>query len=167
MRGLVAVVSQTKLMKDGLFWTSESEVLYQCRNNHWRCKYKSYDSYWMTHTVWVIPTLKKIMAFQTSVQLQKFWIKPGLHRTVSKRTIEPGNHAPFSLRTARSELVRNYLNLFRLVRPEVSNSELLLVRNGSIFPTDIFRWLIWSWTDRFWSLDPWSRTFMIMIMFIV
>ena len=34
-------------------------------------------------------------------------------------------------------------------------------RNGSRFP--IFRWLIWSWTDRFWSLDPWSRTFMIMI----
>ena len=27
-----------------------SEVLYQCRHNHWRRKYKSYDSYWMTDT---------------------------------------------------------------------------------------------------------------------
>ena len=155
MRGLVAVVSQTKLMKDGLFWSSlpmqEIPIIIIIED---------VNANRMIHTGWLIPTLKKDDGSSDFSATSKVWIKPGLHRTVSKKTIEAGIHGPFSLRTARSELVRDFLNWFWLVRPDVSNSELALVRNSSIFP--IFRWLIWSWTDRFWSLDPWSRAFMIM-----
>ena len=69
---------------------------------------------------------RKMMALQTSVQLQKFWIKPVIgSQTVFKRTIEAGIHRPFSLQTARSESVRNFLNF------------LGLVRNGPRFPFSV------------------------------
>ena len=77
-----------------------------------------------------------MMALQTSVQLQKFWIKPvNGSQTVSKRTIEAGIHEPFSLRTARSELVRDSV-IF-----------LGLVRTGPRYP------FMWFWTDQFWPED--------------
>ena len=53
--------------------------------------------------------------------------------------------------TARSELVRDFLNFFfGLDRPEVS----LRCSWPEMVQDFLF---LWSWTDQFWSVDPWFQ----------
>ena len=92
------------------------------------------------------------------MQLLKFRIKQDLHMTVSKRTFEAGIHGPFSPRTAWSDFCLS----------GSARSFKFCVVPGPNWPDiSYFSVVDLDSTNRFWSVDPQSRTSMIMIIFTV
>ena len=95
-----------------------------------------------------------MVALQTPMQFLKFRIKRDLHMTVSKKTFKAGIHGPFSPRTAWSDFCLS----------ESARSFKFCVVPGPNWPDiSYFSVVDLDSTNRLWSVDPQSRTSMIMI----